>query len=101
MLDGRDLAYGLHDSPTGMLAWILRRWSRWSACGGDVESVFPREHMLTNATIWWLTGSITSSIQWYANTHRYPWTPSHTRMPVCEAPMGLPLLGGEDSPNPV
>jgi pimeloyl-ACP methyl ester carboxylesterase len=99
MLDGRDLSYGLSDSPVGLLAWILRRWQRWSDCDGDVESVFPREHMMTNATMWWATGTIASSIQWYANTRRYPWTPSHSRIPIVEAPMGMSFLGGENPPG--
>ncbi len=99
MLDAQNLSYALSDSPVGMLAWILCRWTKWSACGGDVESVFPRDHMLANATIWWVTNSITSSIHWYANTHRYPWVPSHDRKPVIEAPMGMSFLGGENPPG--
>jgi pimeloyl-ACP methyl ester carboxylesterase len=99
ILDNQNLAYGLADSPVGMLSWILRRWTKWSESNGDVESVFPREHLITNATIWWVTNSITSSIRSYVNASRYPWTPSHDRTPIIEAPAGITFLGYENPPG--
>lgn len=99
LLDNNNLAYGLADSPVGMLAWILRRWTKWSESGGDVESVFSREHLITNATMWWVTNAITTSIRSYVNANRYPWTPSHDRKPIVEAPMGMTFLGYENPPG--
>ena len=99
ILDNQNLAYGLADSPVGMLSWILRRWTKWSESNGNVESVFPREHLITNATIWWVTNSITSSIRSYVNANRYPWTPSHERTPIIEAPAGITFLGYENPPG--
>jgi pimeloyl-ACP methyl ester carboxylesterase len=99
ILDNQNLAYGLADSPVGMLSWILRRWTKWSQSNGDVESVFPRDHLITNATIWWVTNSITSSIRSYVNANRYPWTPSHDRIPIIEAPAGITFLGHENPPG--
>ncbi len=43
------LGYGLADSPAGLLAWILERWTNWSDNGGDVESVFSQDDLLTHA----------------------------------------------------
>jgi pimeloyl-ACP methyl ester carboxylesterase len=99
ILDNQNLAYGLADSPAGMLSWILRRWAKWSESNGDVESVFPREHLITNATIWWVTNSITTSMRSYVNANRYPWTPSHDRTPIIEAPAGITFLGYENPPG--
>ena len=99
ILDNQNLAYGLADSPVGMLSWILRRWTKWSESNGDVESVFPRDHLLTNATIWWVTNSITSSIRSYVNANRFPWAPSHDRTPIIEAPAGITFLGYENPPG--
>lgn len=99
MLDNQNLAYGLADSPVGMLAWIIRRWAKWSESNGDVESVFPREHLITNATIWWVTNAITTSIRSYVNANRYPWKPSHDRKPIIEAPAGITFLGFENPPG--
>jgi pimeloyl-ACP methyl ester carboxylesterase len=35
--DPQTLAYGMHDSPIALLAWMLERRRAWSDCGGDVE----------------------------------------------------------------
>jgi hypothetical protein len=99
ILDAQNLSYGLADSPVGMLAWILRRWTKWSQSNGDVESVFPRDHLLANATMWWVNNAITSSIRSYVNANRYPWTPSHDRNPIIEAPAGITFLGYENPPG--
>lgn len=93
------LGYGLSDSPAGMLAWVLERWTSWSDCGGDVETVFSRDDLLTHATILWAGGSMATSIRTYANNNRYPWTPSHDRWPVVEAPTGITFVGHENPPG--
>jgi microsomal epoxide hydrolase len=99
MLDSSTLAFGLSDSPAGMLAWILRRWASWSDDGGDIESVFSKDDLLTHAMIFWVTNSIGTSIRTYANNNRYPWTPSHDRWPVVEAPTGITFVGYENPPG--
>jgi pimeloyl-ACP methyl ester carboxylesterase len=99
VLDSETEAYDLTDSPVGMLAWILHRWCNWSDSHGDIESVFPRDHILLNATIWWLTNSVRTSMRTYANAARYPWTPSHDRKPAVEAPVGMTFLGYENPPG--
>ncbi|WP_233525856.1 epoxide hydrolase family protein [Actinomadura spongiicola] len=93
------LAYGLSDSPAGMLAWILQRWVSWSDNDGDIESVFSKDDLLTHAMIFWVTNSIGTSIRTYANNNRYPWTPSHDRWPVVEAPTGITFVGYENPPG--
>ncbi|UQS25216.1 epoxide hydrolase [Amycolatopsis thermalba] len=99
MLHPSTLAYGLTDSPAGMLAWILERWVNWSDNGGDIESVFSKDDLLTHAMIFWVTNSIGTSIRTYANNNRYPWTPSHDRRPVVEAPTGITFVGYENPPG--
>jgi microsomal epoxide hydrolase len=59
------LGYGLHDSPAGLAAWILEKFRAWSDCGGDVWRSFTRDQVLTNITIYWVTGTITSSMRLY------------------------------------
>ena len=93
------LAYGLSDSPAGMLAWILERWVNWSDNGGDVETVFTKDDLCTHATIYWVTNSIGTSIRTYANNNRYPWVPSHDRQPPVEAPTGITFVGYENPPG--
>ncbi len=59
------LAYGLNDSPAGLAAWIVEKWRAWSDCEGDVEKRFTKDEILTNVTIYWVTGTINSSTRLY------------------------------------
>jgi pimeloyl-ACP methyl ester carboxylesterase len=43
------LAPGLNDSPAGLAAWIVEKFRAWSDCGGDVESRFTKDELLTHA----------------------------------------------------
>jgi microsomal epoxide hydrolase len=99
LLDPSTLSYGLTDSPVGLLAWILERWERWSDDHGDLESVFSKDDLLTHAMIFWVNNAIGTSIRYYANANRYPWTPSHDRKPVIEAPTGITFVGYENPPG--
>ena len=98
MLDAQTVTHGLNDSPAGMLAWILQRWRKWSDKNGVFEDVFDRDFILTNATIYWITESIGSSIRSYRNANRWPWQPSHNRTPAIEAPVGFTFLSGDHYP---
>ena len=60
------LAVALGDSPAGLAAWIVEKLRAWSDCAGDVESVFPREQLLTWVTAYWVTGAIGTSFAPYA-----------------------------------
>ncbi len=67
------LAFGLTDSPAGLAAWIIEKFRAWSDCGGDVESVFGKDELLANISLYWLTGAIGSSFwPYYARMHG-PW----------------------------
>lgn len=99
VLDPGTLAYGLSDSPVGMLAWILERWIKWSDNKGSIEQVFSKDDLLTHATIFWVNNAIETSMRVYANNNRYPWEPSHSRQPVIEAPTGITFVGYENPPG--
>jgi pimeloyl-ACP methyl ester carboxylesterase len=67
------LSFGLTDSPAGLAAWIIEKFRIWSDCGGDVESVFTRDQLLANISLYWFTGAIGSSFfPYYFRMHR-PW----------------------------
>ncbi|MEV0794038.1 epoxide hydrolase family protein [Kribbella sp. NPDC050459] len=89
------LGFGLADSPAGMLAWIMERWLSWS----EGDAAFTDDDLLTHATIFWAGDAIDTSIRTYANNNRYPWTPSHNRTPVVEAPTGITFVGYENPPG--
>lgn len=93
--DPQTLAYALQDSPTGLLAWILERRRAWSGCGGDVERVFGKDDLLTTAMLYWATESIGTSMRFYWEAARNPWSPAHDRLPIVEAKTGILLWPDE------
>ena len=61
------IGYGLTDSPAGQLAWIAEKFGEWTDCGlGAVD----RDQMLTNITVYWLTGTAGSSARLYYEAAR-------------------------------
>jgi pimeloyl-ACP methyl ester carboxylesterase len=59
------VAVALGDSPAGLAAWILEKLRSWTDCGGDVESVFTRDELLTWITSYWVSGAIGTSFTPY------------------------------------
>jgi pimeloyl-ACP methyl ester carboxylesterase len=68
----QSLAYGLMDSPAGLAGWIVEKWRRWSDCGGDVESLFTRDELLTTIALYWFTGTINSANRLYYESRAHP-----------------------------
>jgi pimeloyl-ACP methyl ester carboxylesterase len=67
------LAFALSDSPVGLAAWIAEKFRAWSDCGGDLESVFTKDELLANISLYWFTSAIGSSFwPYYARMYR-PW----------------------------
>ncbi len=59
------LAVSLSDSPAGLLSWIIEKWHGWSDHGGDVETVYTKDDLLTNVMLYWVTNTGPSSIRMY------------------------------------
>jgi epoxide hydrolase len=62
------LAYGLTDSPAGQLAWITEKFGAWT--DGGLPGAVDRDQLLTNVTLYWLTGTAGSSARLYYETAR-------------------------------
>jgi len=61
------VGYGLTDSPAGQLAWIAEKFGEWTDGGlGAVD----RDQMLTNISVYWLTGTAGSSARLYYEAAR-------------------------------
>ncbi|KAM4607510.1 epoxide hydrolase 1 [Polymixia lowei] len=62
---------GLNDSPVGLAAYILEKFSTWTdlknrdLVDGGLERKFSLDDLLTNVMIYWTTGSIVSSMRFY------------------------------------
>jgi len=64
------LAQGLSDSPAGLLAWILEKYRGWSDCDGDVSTRFSDDFLLTQASLYWFTDTISTSFRPYYDGDR-------------------------------
>ena len=86
------VAFGLTDSPVGLAAWIVEKLRAWSDCGGDIERAFTKDEILTNVTLYWLTGTIASSMRMYNANAAIP--PAQLAQRV-EVPSGFSLFPGD------
>ncbi|MEU2353870.1 epoxide hydrolase family protein [Streptomyces misionensis] len=59
------LAPALTDSPAGLLAWIMEKYRAWSDCGGDLSARFSDDFLLTQLSLYWFTGTISTSFRSY------------------------------------
>jgi pimeloyl-ACP methyl ester carboxylesterase len=85
-------AVGLTDSPAGLASWIVEKLRAWSDCDGEVERRFSKDEILTNVTMYWLTGTIASSIRMYNANAAIP--PAQLARRV-EVPSGFSLFPGD------
>ncbi|MEU9255504.1 epoxide hydrolase family protein [Streptomyces sp. NPDC048270] len=78
------LAYGLNDSPVGLLAWIGEKFAEWS----DPRCPVDRDQMLTNVALYWLTGTAGSAARIYyerAHADYFGQPPEVSRTPTALA----------------
>jgi pimeloyl-ACP methyl ester carboxylesterase len=86
----KTLAYGLTDSPVGQLAWIVEKFKEWVDPAARVpDAAIDRDRILTDASIYWFTGTAGSSANLYYETfhdpeakHRPPRNPVPTGVAV-------------------
>jgi microsomal epoxide hydrolase len=88
------LAYGLSDSPAGQLAWITEKFYEWTDAGLPHEAV-DRDQLLTNVTLYWLTGTAGSSARLYYETRQARgWNP----VARSDVPTGVAVFPREIAP---
>jgi microsomal epoxide hydrolase len=90
------LGYGLNDSPAGLAAWIVEKFHGWSDLSqdesGNLDNNFSKDEILTNISIYWFTGSITSSARiYYENRNSPPLKP----MTYIDVPTGAAIFPAE------
>jgi len=93
------VGYGLTDSPAGLAAWIVEKWRSWSDSGGEVEARFSRDFLLTLLTIYWATGTVTSSMRDYYDNRWHPVGLGPDD--VVQAPTGVAVFAAEFVPEGV
>jgi pimeloyl-ACP methyl ester carboxylesterase len=66
------VAHALNDSPAGLASWIVEKFRSWGDTDGVIENRFSDDDLLTNLTIYWVTGTINSSMRLYYEFVREP-----------------------------
>jgi pimeloyl-ACP methyl ester carboxylesterase len=70
------LGYGLADSPSGQMAWIVEKFAFWMDCERNgfrhPENVFSKDQLLDNVTLYWATNSAASSARLYWESFNTP-----------------------------
>src|SRR5262249_10095514 len=67
------IGYALDDSPAGLAAWIVEKFRSWCDCDGNPETIFSKDELLTNISLYWFTETATSSARiYYESTHAAP-----------------------------
>ena len=84
------LGYGLNDSPVGLAAWIVEKYRSWCDCGGNPETKFSKDELLTTITIYWVTQTATSAARYYYEGRHSGSRPSTQRVEVPTACMAFP-----------
>lgn len=60
------VAFGISDSPAGLIAWLSDMFTAF----GDTPDAIDKDKFLTNALVYWFTGTAASSIRlYYENAH--------------------------------
>lgn len=89
------IAASLNDSPAGLASWILEKFTTWSDCDGDVFSVFTREEIATNLTLYWVTQTAGSAARYYFDSRTQPLSDGRVELPT-----GITQFAGDLLPAP-
>jgi microsomal epoxide hydrolase len=62
------LAYGMHDSPVGLLAWQVEKFEAWS--DAPIREAYSKDQILANVALYWLTETANSASRLYCESKR-------------------------------
>lgn len=81
------VAYALTDSPVGRLAWLTERFQYLTDNDGDFLHAVDRDAFLTDVTLYWVTGTVGSSMRIYCENYltNNDETPTRLKTPVAYA----------------
>lgn len=82
-------AVALQDSPAGLASWIIEKMQAWS--DGGLASI-PRDDLLANLMIYWVTSTIGSSMRMY---HANAAIPRAEHLRQVEVPSGFSIFQGD------
>jgi epoxide hydrolase len=89
------VAFALHDSPVGQLAWIGEKFQEWTDPASPTpEDAVGLDTLLTNVSLYWFTATAGSSANLYYEVARDP--DAYAPKPRVEAPVAVLVATGSD-----
>ncbi|MGS2804842.1 epoxide hydrolase family protein [Nocardia sp. MW-W600-9] len=88
-------ALGWNDSPVALLAWLMQKFQEFTPMADLAEDVIDRDHLLTNAAIYWFTQTAgTSSWPMYDGLREggFGWPTGQNLVPTGVYGGGSPLM---------
>lgn len=84
------IGIALNDSPVALAAWIVEKFRTWCDCNGNPETIFTRDELLTNITLYWVTQTAASSARFYYESRHSTTPPVPGRIEVPTACADFP-----------
>ncbi|GAA1251605.1 epoxide hydrolase [Prauserella halophila] len=89
----QSLAMGLHDSPVGLLTWLADIYHLFSNPAAELpDDAVGRDALLTNVSLYWLTGTTASSMRIYKEAQSWA-----AELPSSGVPTGCALFPGDST----
>ena len=92
------VAFGLTDSPVGWLAWLVQKFQDLTDNDGDFLHSVDRDTFVANASLYWLTGTVGSSMRIYREQYL---SGAETRLPPLETPIAYAAFPKEVIASPM
>jgi pimeloyl-ACP methyl ester carboxylesterase len=92
------ISYALTDSPAGQLAWIVEKFKEWTDPAAELpEDAIDRDLILTDVSVYWLTGTAGSAARIYYEDAR-TWGQARPRSAV---PTGVAVFPNDTTIRPL
>jgi epoxide hydrolase len=92
------VSYALTDSPAGQLAWIIEKFKEWTDPAASLpEDAVDRDLILTDVSVYWLTGTAGSAARIYYEGAR-SWGQAAPKSPV---PTAVAVFPGDTTLRPL
>lgn len=80
------LGLALHDNPAGLASWVLEKFHSWGDTGGQIETRFTKDQLITNLMSYLVTGNVAPALWVYWAASRETADPeAYSRVPTAIA----------------
>ena len=89
------IGYALEDSPAGLAAWIYDKFADWTYTDGEPERILSFDEMLDDISLYWFTGTATSSARLYWENNNNNFNAASQKTAEIALPVAVTVFPGE------